>query len=218
VLVLTNIVKDLYGVGPIVTHLNNLPDLAGIAIDGPLLIENSSGQRKCEKLIGLEYGSRHASCHTSNLSLFPKADSVQLSRTLLSMGFKHLGATSGKWQIECYPHPALIELFDLQERHQYKKGRVDDKKRGQCELADLLLGLSGSHVLGLVVPDSLSQPFSHHHIESLCGAALKQNEDILDAIVCLYVCGLYAIGIADHIFGDSVEGYIYVPRLPSIGR
>lgn len=215
-LVLTGVAKDLFGVSSIVGYLSNLNDLAGIAIDGPLVIENSSGQRKCETLIGKKYGSRYASCHTSNLSLFPSADSVQLSRILSSIGFQHLGATTGKWQIECYPHPALIEIFDLKERHQYKKGPISTKRRGQCELADFLLRLAGSHILRLTVPDSFSQTLSHCHIESLSGTALKQNEDILDAIVCLYVGGLYAIGIKAQVFGDAVNGYIYVPRVPCI--
>ncbi len=212
-LVLTDVAKDLFGIGPIVSYLGNLPELVGIAIDGPLVITNPTGQRKCESLIGREYGSRHASCHTSNLSLFPNAHSVQLSRILALRGFQHLGAESGKWQIECYPHPALIELFHLEKRHQYKKGRVGDKKRGQSQLAELLSSLAQSSVLRLSVPDGLMQPLRHEHIESLSGADLKQNEDLLDAIFCLYVCGLYAIGIRDQVFGDAVDGYIYVPRV-----
>lgn len=215
-LVLSDIAKDLFGIGPIVNYLGNFSALVGIAVDGPLLIGNSSGQRKCETLIGQEYGSRKAACHTSNLSLFPKADSIQLSRILLSKGFQHLGTTSEKWQIECYPHPALIELFNLRERHRYKKGRVGDRRRGQCELGELLLSLSESHVLRLSIPDCMSQPFMHSHVQNLSGAALKQNEDILDAIICLYVCGLYAIGIRDHVFGDCNDGYIYVPRVQCI--
>jgi predicted RNase H-like nuclease len=97
-----------------------------------------------------------------------------------------LAADSGKWQIECYPHPALIELFNLKKRHQYKKGRVVDKKRGQCQLAELLLNLTQSPVLRLTVPDGFSQPLRNDFIESLSGTTLKQNEDVLDAIVCLY--------------------------------
>ena len=121
-LILTEVAKDLFGINAIVTYLGKLPNVAGIAIDGPLLITNSNGQRKCESLIGQEYGSRHASCHTSNKSLFPNAHSVQLSHILKLQGFQHLGAESRKWQIECYPHPALIEVFDLENRLQYKKG------------------------------------------------------------------------------------------------
>ena len=213
---LTAIAKDLYGIDPIVTYLNNLPELSGIAVDGPLLITNATGQRQCETLIGQEYSSRQASCHTSNTTLFPKADSVELSRILASKGFQHLGVTSGRWQIECYPHPALIELFSLKVRHQYKKGSVSAKRRGQCELAEFILSLAESPVLRLYVPAAHSQLLSHRHIENLRGAALKQNEDILDAMVCLYVAGLYAIGTSDKVFGDAVDGYIYVPRLKCI--
>ena len=103
---LNAIANDLYGIDSIVAYLNKLPNLYGIAIDGPLIIQNSSGQRKCETLIGQEYGSRHASCHTSNLKLFPMADSVQLSRILSSKGFQHLGANVGRCR------PTFARLVD----------------------------------------------------------------------------------------------------------
>lgn len=217
VLTLENIASDLFGVDAIATYLSELPDLSGIAIDAPLIIRNTTGQRTCETLIGKEYGSRHAACHTSNLTLMEKKkDGMQLSQVLLSRGFQHLGGIAGKWQIECYPHPALIEIFNLAVRLPYKKGRVSDKNRGQCELAELLFRLSQSSVLRLTIPDDLSQPLRHNHIESLGGVALKRNEDMLDAIVCLYVAGLYAIGIKDQVYGDSKDGYVYVPRVRCI--
>jgi predicted RNase H-like nuclease len=99
---------------------------------------------------------------------------------------------------------------------EYKKGSMSAKRRGQCKLAEFLLSLAESPVLGLSIPDVLSQPLGHSHIESLSGAALKQNEDILDAMVCLYIAGLYAIGTSDQVFGDASDGYIYVPRLKCI--
>lgn len=216
VLTLESIAGDLFGVDAIATYLSELPDLSGIAIDAPLIIRNTTGQRACETLIGKEYGSRHAACHTSNLTLFPNADGVMLSQLLVSSGFQNVGEVAGKWQIECYPHPALIEIFNLAVRLPYKKGRVSDKKRGQCQLAEMLLGLSQSSVLRLMIPDVLSQSLRHSHIESLGGVALKRNEDMLDAIVCFYVAGLYAIGIRDQFFGDAEEGYVYVPRVRCI--
>lgn len=217
VLTLGSIAGGLFGVDAIATCLSELPDLSGIAIDAPLIIRNTTGQRACETLIGKEYGSRHAACHTSNLTLLEKKkDGMQLSQVLLSRGFQHLGEIAGKWQIECYPHPALIEIFNLMVRHPYKKGRVSDKRRGQCELAEMLLSLSQSSVLRLTIPEDLSQPLQHSHIASLGSVALKQNEDMLDAIVCLYVAGLYAIGIKDQVFGDAKDGYVYVPRVRCI--
>jgi predicted RNase H-like nuclease len=48
------------------------------------------------------------------------------------------------------------------------------------------------------------------------GEALKANEDALDSLICLYVCGLYAIGASMRIFGDTVDGYVVVPTIRAL--
>jgi predicted RNase H-like nuclease len=193
-LTLQELVHDLFSVEAIESTLSRHPSLQGIAIDGPLIIKNSRGQRVCETHISQEYGARKAACHTSNLTLYPDSDCVRLSGLFESQGFTHLGMAAGKWQIECYPHPALIEIFGLKERHQYKKGRVNDRKRGQIELARLLSKLSQSRILTLNIPKLCALPFNEEHIEGLSGVSLKRNEDILDAVICIYIAGLYALG------------------------
>ena len=54
---------------------NNMRSHAGentiVAIDAPLIILNETGQRACETAVGKRYGNRHASCHTSNMTLYP---------------------------------------------------------------------------------------------------------------------------------------------------
>ena len=203
--------SGLNSLAAISAQLARYPDLHGVAIDGPLIINNVSGQRQCETLVGREYGARKASCHTSNLERYPDSASVSLSRALNEQGFVHLGTTS-KWQIECYPHPALIEIFGLAERLPYKKGRIQAKRDGQEELGRLLRKLSDSPFLALQIPDHLNQKLESSHIQELSGVKLKHNEDLLDAVVCLYIAGLYAIGCRDKVFGDSDNGYIYVPQ------
>jgi predicted RNase H-like nuclease len=59
---------------------------------------------------------------------------VTLSRQLVRQGFQHLGRK--KWQIECYPHPAMIEMFRLDRRLAYKKGQVAERRAGQKRLAE----------------------------------------------------------------------------------
>jgi len=157
-------------------------DLHGIAIDAPLIINNAQGQRPCETGIGKEYGSRHAACHTSNTKLYPNARSVYLSKKLEQSGFAHL--EGDRWQIECYPHPAIIEIFGLKERLKYKKGKVAEKKAGQKTLAQLIVALSKSNLLRLVVADNVAHYLDEGYIDSLVGQALKSNEDALDSIIC----------------------------------
>jgi predicted RNase H-like nuclease len=122
--------------------------LFGIAIDAPLIINNKSGQRECERLVSKEYGSRGASCHTSNLILYPNSESVELSKFLIERGYEHLqNIDRSKFQIECYPHPAIIEIFGLPKRLAYKKGKVLGKKQGQIKLAMFIKALENSKIV-----------------------------------------------------------------------
>jgi predicted RNase H-like nuclease len=184
----------------------------GVAVDGPLIINNIGGQRACEKALTRRYGARRAGCHACNQTRYPDAATVALSRHLATLGYRHLAtAGTGKYQIEIYPHPALIEMFDLPQRLSYKKGDPAVRRTGQIRLAGLLRALRRSAVLQLIIPNTFDAYLDPATIATLQGAALKANEDALDALVCLYVCALYAHGAPRRIFGDETDGYIVVP-------
>ena len=154
--------------------------------------------------------SRKASCHTSNKKRYPNAKSVEISKNLSDLGFAHMSGV--KWQVECYPHPAIIEIFALQERLRYKKGKVSEKKAGQIRLGHLIKLLSSSSVLRLKLTDTISRYTDSNYIESLSGQALKSNEDALDSIICLYIAALYSRGDVGQCFGTVQDGYIWVPQ------
>lgn len=205
--------KDLDSIGAIMEFVGGYPDVMGLATDAPLIINNLTGQRSCEKELSQVYGARKASCHTSNLTLYPTAPSVELGNRLVRHGYSHLGRPQdSRWQVECYPHPAIIEMFGLGERLPYKKGKVADKKQGQIKLAGLIRRLADSPVLGLSVDPRFDSYLEEFSIANKRGAALKKNEDTLDAIICTYIAGLYARDAASSIFGSADEGYIYVPQ------
>jgi predicted RNase H-like nuclease len=210
-LLVTAIDPALYGVDAVAEQLARAENLCGVAIDAPLIINNVEGQRPCEKLLSQAYGSRHASCHTSNLARYPDAASVVLSRHLSGEGFQHLGGT--RWQIECYPHPAIIELFNLHVRLKYKKGRVHEKRAGQRALAGYLERLAFSPVLRLAFADGNQVFLEAAYIDALRGQALKTNEDALDSVVCLYIAALFELGVSGQTFGNEDTGYIWVPTI-----
>lgn len=209
ILEVTHVDASVLPVEGIVERLLDINGLTGVAIDASLVIPNVTGQRACERELSSHYGKMKASCHASNLTLYPNAASVALSRKLEKHDFMHLGRE--KWQIECYPHPAIIEIFGLFERLKYKKGGVAEKKAGQKQLASLISSLSNSTTLRLRLGSDAREIADPAHIETLRGKALKSNEDMLDAIICLYVAGLYAIGANHRVFGNTTEGYIWVP-------
>src|SRR5262245_30849807 len=184
----------------------------GVAVDGPLIINNLVGQRTCEKALAKVYGGRRAGCHACNRTRYPDAAPVALSQRLAGEGYRHLAAAgTAKYQIEIYPHPALIELFDLPQRLAYKKGDPDTRRSGQMRLAGLIRELQYAAVLQLGIPSAFAAYLDPTTIATLRGAALKANEDALDALICLYICALYAHGAPHRVFGDETDGYIVVP-------
>jgi predicted RNase H-like nuclease len=191
--------------------LIELEDVRGIAIDAPLIINNVSGQRHCERELNKEYSGRHAGAYPTNLSLFPDADAVKLSEELTKLGYAHCDK-GGYFQIEVYPHPAIIEIFGLSERHQYKKGRVNEKRAGQVNLSNMIKKLAHSSVLPLHLIGDLDVALDEHEIMPLRGRGLKHNEDALDSIICAYIAGLYYTGFT-RTFGSVDDGYIVVPSI-----
>lgn len=206
--------EDLNSIDAVLDLVASHVDVNGLAIDAPLIINNQIGQRACERALARDYGSKKASCHASNRTLYPEPSSVELADRLSARGFDHLASPADtRWQIECYPHPAIIEMFGLAERHRYKKGNVEAKRQGQVGLARLIRRLASSPMLRLAVDARFDSFLNASEIGAKRGAALKRNEDALDAIVCAYVAGLYAVGVASTVYGDALEGYIYVPQV-----
>lgn len=210
------LVNDVYtaviGYDNVVNIIDSVPGLTGLAIDAPLIIENQTGNRPCEKALNSVYSKKWAGCHPSNLGRYPEASSVRLGLELLEKQFLHLGRPGkDKWQFECYPHPAILELFGLEQRLAYKKGTLEERQIGQARFARLIKTLDSHPFLSLNLKQDLGYLLDESLIASLQGQALKDNEDALDAILCLYIAGLYAAGYAMHVFGDTNSGYIVVP-------
>lgn len=202
---------DLLSLQSVLTVLDEHPNLSGVAVDAPLIVNNTSGKRACESELSRIYAGRKAGCHSSNLTLYPDSATVRFSIALSERGFAHLGRHKGRWQIECYPHPAIIELFGLQERLLYKKGTVDQKRDGQIVLAELLQDTSRIAAMKVSYSSAALAVMDARTITELKGQALKNNEDALDAIVSLIIAAHYQMQTTAHTFGTAADGYIYVP-------
>jgi predicted RNase H-like nuclease len=105
----------------------------------------------------------------------------------------------------------MVELFGWRERLLYKRGSVAERKQGQIQLAQAILSLQTADV-SLVIEDPILESLQADYIEDLRGAAVKANEDLLDALVCLYIAALYKMGQAAYVFGDVESGYVWVPK------
>jgi predicted RNase H-like nuclease/cytidine deaminase len=191
-----------------------------VAIDAPLIIANETGQRSCETAIGRRYGSRDASCHTSNLTLYRDASSVALTSALLAEGFVHVdptGAPEGRIIAEVFLHAAMVALWNLPKTIKYKKGSIDERRVGlevlrthlrQLKIAEPPLLRSGALADELAVD-----------LDRLSGNNLKNYEDRLDALFCAYLAFYfwYWNWERNELFGDVQSGYILNPKLHPTG-
>ena len=213
-LVLEELHTGIRGLGKIMSAIVDVDGIFGIAIDAPLIIKNKTGSRPCEKELNRVYGSRWAGCHPTNLGLHANSAGPILAEKLERAGFRHLGIDKPKWQIECYPHPAIIQIFGLDKRLKYKKKENtswDEVRLGQSMLGKFILSLENRTILSLSIPAHLRHLTDPARIANLDTRQLKDNEDGLDAIICLYVAARYASGLPVECYGDGESGYIIVP-------
>lgn len=188
-----------------------------VAIDASLIVENDTGQRACDTLIGREFGRFGASCHSSNRNRRYWNSGVRLASQFALAGFSHglplerVRQVPGRWLIEVYPHPAMIRLFKLDRILRYKKGLVEQRRAGLRELQDQLARLE-SRSIGLCSSPTLAALLDVD-LKVLKGSLLKHYEDRLDAVLCAFLawhCWRWGAARND-VFGDLEAGYIVVP-------
>ncbi|MEH1890162.1 MAG: DUF429 domain-containing protein [Nostoc sp.] len=186
-----------------------------IAVDAPTLIPNDSGSRLPDKLSHKYFGRYHAGCYPANKNLPFAERTINFGLELESRGFAHAPTIEAqklsRYQIEVFPHPAIVNLFNLERILKYKKGRLNERRLELIKLQNYLLD---------ILP-SFSPPLCPLH---LCGsflleipttgAALKATEDKLDSLICAYVAAYwwYWGEQRNLVLGDRTTGYIVIPQ------
>lgn len=186
----------------------------GIAVDAPTLIPNATGMRVCDRLAHQYFGKYHAGCYPANLSLPFAERTLALGHGLEARGFAHaptlLPQQSQRFQIEVFPHPAMVHLFGLERILKYKKGKVAERRAELSRLRDYIL---------TVLP-RLEPPLHPPALPAIPtrGTALKAVEDQLDSLICAYVAAYWWYwGLERNwVLGDRHTGYIVVPTTPGV--
>jgi len=192
-----------------------------IAVDAPTLIPNATGMRRCDRLTHKYFGRYHAGSYPANLSR-PFADrTVGFGLSLEARGFNHAPVLepkqSGRYQIEVFPHPAMIHLFGLERILKYKKGTLPERRAELTRLRQFICDrLPNLNPALDITQSTVSLPA----IPMTGGIALKALEDQLDSLICAYVAAHWWYwGLAQNwVLGDRAEGYIVVPAPLVIGH
>jgi hypothetical protein len=111
-------------------------------------------------------------------------------------------AKRGRYYFECYPHPALLAVFDLDKIVKYK---IHHKSTAEwLRIIGLLRSLANRELPIRNIGDSVREGL----------AQTKQNEDGVDAIVSAYTAAYWwKFGIErSTMIGDLATGYIVTPH------
>jgi predicted RNase H-like nuclease len=192
-----------------------------IALDIPIGPQFITGRRAADKMVTSAYISRKAGTHSPTTKR-PGPISQLLFEQLSACGFEWLHAkpTISRNQnshvfIETYPHPAIIELLDLEERLKYKVSKLQkywpelkgDKRWAAVaqNLARLRTALD-KRIAGVAnwLPSAKSL------IKNGPASRLKGYEDMLDAIVCAWIGCEFLAGRCV-AYGDE-DSAIWLPK------
>lgn len=204
-------------ISDIFSWLNNCvqpKDNAIVAVDAPTIIPNLTGSRLPDRLTHKHFGRYHAGCYPANLSLAFANRTVGFGLELENRGFSHAPEITphglGRYQIEVFPHPAIVELFNLPLILKYKKGRLLERRLELIKLHKYIV-----EVLPTLTPalNLYSHPVLFAEIPTI-GTALKALEDKLDSLICAYVGAYWWYwGLERNIvLGDRLAGYIVIPK------
>ncbi len=186
-----------------------------IAVDAPTLIPNPTGSRLPDKLTHKYFGKYHAGCYPANQNLPFAERTINFGLELESRGFLHAPTIEpqkpGRYQIEVFPHPATINLFNLDKILKYKKGKLSDRRLELIKLYNYI-----TDILPSLSPPLYSLRLADSFIPSIptTGKELKAAEDKLDSLICAYVAAhwWYWGEQRNLVLGDINTGYIVIPE------
>lgn len=184
---------------------------AMVAVDAPTLIPNPTGMRLCDRLAHRHFGKYDAGAYPANQGLAFAPALIQFGVALEARGFAHAPTLTpqalGRYQIELFPHPATVHLFQLPRILKYKKGRLSDRRPELEKLRQYQYTVLPTldPPLALTAADLPPIPTQ--------GKAMKAVEDQLDSLTCAYAGAHWWWWGHDRnwVLGDRAGGYIVVP-------
>jgi len=192
-----------------------------IALDIPIGPQPITGRRTADNTVTRLYIKRRAGTHTPT-SHRPGPISQMLFDQLSDRGFKWLNAQASAFRsknfhvfIEVYPHPAIIELLNLDERLKYKVSKRQkywpalDRAARWKKVTQQLYRLRAALDQQIIDVRKWLPPASSF-IGDGQTSRLKGYEDAIDAIVCAWI-GCEFLAKRCVAYGDAASA-IWLPK------
>jgi predicted RNase H-like nuclease len=201
---------------------SRLPGACVVGLDAPLIVTNPTGRRPCEALLTKAFAAQHAGCYPSNTGLAAFTGGGRAAafarRHALSVDATAPVSAGQRRALEVYPHSTIVALFELPRVLGYKvrpHRSVESRRAELLRLVDYLATLAkpAGSLAGyppLLDPGARLAGIRLRVEAAATSAALKRQEDPIDAIVCAYASLLFLYGLA-HVIGDAHTGAIVTP-------
>ncbi len=191
---------------------------AVLAVNAPIIVENTSGQRTCDVILTEHFGSHQVDEYQANTvnASHPRT----MGRAMMRMGFDPDPSAEGDRVIETYNQPTQILLFEQDRPIRLKSGPVGARKDAVSRFRELMY-----EKLSEAEPPLLSSPalsrLLRADLPSSNGSRVGELEDCLQATLAAYTAAYLALrGPEDCAFlGDLENGYILLPttrRAPQV--
>lgn len=181
-----------------------------VAVNAPIIVENSTGQRRCDVQLQEHFGRYQVDDHQVNI--VAAGHPRTMGRAMIRMGFDPDPQADGDRVVETYTQPAQVLLFDVERPIRLKQGPIGSRKDAVARYRELV----NTHLMA-GVPRIESSPALRGLLESDLGAMngtrLGEFEEKMEAFLCAYIAAYLDMrGPDDCAFlGDVDDGYILLP-------
>ena len=187
---------------------------AVLAVNAPILVENTGGQRPCDALLYTHFGAHHVDeyqVNTVNAS-HPRT----IGRALMRMGFDPDPSAEGDRIVETCNQAAQILLFELDRPFRLKAGPLGARKEAFTRFRETLSGELDDADPPLE-PSPALDALLDLDLATVGGSRMGEMEEQLEAVLCGYTAAyLYVRGPQSCAFlGDLRDGYILLPTTRS---
>lgn len=186
-----------------------------VAIDAPLIVNNPTGHRPCERDLNRDFQRFDAGARPA-FTERPEFKHPRGARISSALGLDmDPSSSSNRRAIEVYPHPASVVLFGLDKTLKYKRGTFGDRQRELLRLMTFIEELDTA-TPRLRANRNVSWVELRKRIEAATRPGqLDRDEDPVDALLCAYIALYWYHRPEDvTIYGDFASGYIVTPSLP----
>lgn len=181
-----------------------------LAINAPIIVENLSGARPCDRQL-LEHFSRFRIDEYANNTVSASHPRT-IGRALMRMGFDPDPQSEGDRIVETHTQAAQVLLFGVDRPIRLKAGPIGGRKEAVQRLRELIVErlYTGTPALH---PGGELELLMNAHLPDLNGTRLGEVEERLEALLCAYVAAfLGQVGAEACAFlGNIDQGYILLP-------